>query len=225
MNTHGPLRIEVFNDGMFFENGMLLWVDGEPDGWIIDPGLPPQDAHIAKEIEAQGLTRLAVVLTHCHADHIAGIGPLKQKFDDMPVVCPVGEVEMLTDPETNLSASFGIPIAQAEPEQTISAGETLQLGPLVWNVLDVAGHSPGGLAYYCAAAGVALVGDALFAEGIGRYDFPTSNREQLLRNIEENLLSLPDETIIYPGHGPSRSIGEIKVGNMTLLGELSRLGE
>jgi hydroxyacylglutathione hydrolase len=89
-------------------------------------------------------------------------------------------------------------------------------------VLDVSGHSPAGVAYYCAEAGVALVGDAVFAEGIGRYDFPHSSRERLITNIRENLLTLPEDTVVYPGHGPSATIAQLLEHNMTLRAELDQ---
>jgi glyoxylase-like metal-dependent hydrolase (beta-lactamase superfamily II) len=222
MFRHGPLRIEIFNDPLFYENGMLLSLAGEPDCWIIDPGLPPQPEQMLAALERLDLTRPAIVLTHCHADHIAGIRPLRGALGDVPIVCPRDEANLLIDAEANLSASLGTPISAPPADQLLAAGESITLCDLNWSVLDVAGHSPGGVAYYCDAVGVAVVGDALFAEGIGRYDFPHSDRERLLRNIEESLLALPDDTVIYPGHGPSAPLGRIKVSNLTLLGELSR---
>lgn len=222
MFCHGPLRIEVFNDELFAENGMLLWCDGEPDVWIVDPGLPPQPEQMLACLHRHALKRCAIVLTHCHADHIAGIRPLRAELGEIPIVCPTDEQELLTSAQTNLSAAFGVPITAPPADQLVAPGERLALAELMWQTLDVAGHSPGGLAYYCQTAGVAIVGDALFAEGIGRYDFPHSDRARLLRNIEEHLLSLPDETVVYPGHGPSATIGRIKTSNWTLLAQLGR---
>jgi len=222
MYEFGPLRVEVFNDMMFQENGMLVWCDGEPDAWIVDPGLPPQPLQIAEAIEAHGLSRLAILLTHCHADHIAGVGPLCHAFEDVPVLCPADELELLTSAEANLSADFGMPIQCDPTDQLVRPGEKLSLGPTEWRVLNVAGHSPGAVAYYCEEHAVAIVGDALFAESIGRYDFPHSSREKLLRNIRENLLTLPDETVILPGHGPAATIEYIRAHNDVLRQELER---
>lgn len=222
MYTHGDLRIAIFNDPGFFENGLLISRAGCDECWIVDPGLPPQPREIAAAINAEGLTPAAIVLTHCHADHMAGVGPLKEAFPDANVLCPRGEEDMLIDAEENLSASFGVPIAGPPPDRLVEPGDELMLAELSWRALDVGGHSPAGLAYYCAEVGVALVGDSLFAEGIGRYDFPGSSHRRLIANIRENLLTLPPDTVVYPGHGPAATIEEILRSNLTLRAELEQ---
>ena len=204
---------------MFQENGLLLWPADGTDCWIVDPGFPPQTDAIVQAIGEHGLTPRAVLLTHCHVDHIAGVADMRKAFADTPLWCSRDESHMLGRPDANLSSFMGFSIKLAPAERLLSPGETLKLGELSWTVLDVAGHSPGGLAYCCEAAGVVITGDALFSGSIGRTDFPGSSTERLLRNIHENLLTLPDETVVYSGHGPTTTIGVERVDNPFLTSE------
>lgn len=210
---HGPLSIEPFTESMFQENAFLLWNRGAPDAWIIDPGMSPQGANLAKAARARQLAPQAILLTHCHADHIADIGALCQEFPDLAIWVPRGEEHMLLDPAANLSAPFGFSVVCPAASRVLVPGEVLPLGSLSWQVLDVSGHSPGGVAYYCPEASVVFTGDALFAGSIGRYDFPGSSGKRLLENIRRHLLTLPDDTVVYPGHGPVTSIGEERETN------------
>lgn len=213
METHGTLQVRIYNDPMFAENGLLLTAADGKQCWIIDPGLPPQPEEMTREIEREGLLPVAIVLTHCHGDHIAGVGPLVERFDGLRIIAPAEEAEMLTDATANRSAMFGFGIVAPPADEVIGPGTTIEMAGLQWDVLDVSGHSPGGLAFHSAAVGVAIVGDSLFAGGIGRYDFPGSSGPRLLANIREQLLTLPDETVIYPGHGPTSTIARERETN------------
>ncbi|MGD8454144.1 MAG: MBL fold metallo-hydrolase [Phycisphaerae bacterium] len=207
MNTHGSLHIEVFVEAMFQENGLLIWPDGAQACWIVDPGFSPQAEEIAAALERRGLTAQAILLTHCHPDHLAGVSAIRAKLPQVPLWAPRAEEHMLADPHANLSAQMGFPVTAPAADRLLEPGEEMTLDSTTWMVLDVGGHSPGGLAYYCSAAGVVLTGDALFAGSIGRYDFPGSSGKRLMTNIRENLLTLPSETVVYSGHGPSTTIG------------------
>lgn len=222
MLTHGPLRIQFFNDPLFWENGYLLHFEGRPECWIIDPGLPPQPDSFAAAIRSQSLQPQSILLTHCHGDHIAGVRPLQDRFPGLPLTAPRDEVHMLTDADANLSGAFGTPILASPPDRILAPGDELETGAHRWHILDVAGHSPGSLAYYCAVLGVAFVGDAVFAEGIGRTDFPGCDHLRLLTNIRDRLLTLPPETMLYSGHGPRATVRQIQTYNHFLLSELRR---
>lgn len=223
MIRHGDLCIDIFSDPLFGENGMLLRVAGDRQAWLIDPGLPPQPDQMRAALKHERLQPAAILLTHCHADHIAGVEPLREHFPDLPVVCPRGEELLLTDANANLSAAFGMPVAARPPQRLIAAGDILTLGRLEWRAIDVAGHSPAALGYYCAAAGVLIVGDAVFADSIGRTDFPHSDHERLLRNIRDHVLTLPPETVVYPGHGPTATVAQIQRHNRLLRDLLEQL--
>lgn len=220
LKRHGNVNIEIFVDSMFAQNALLVWCEGGAECWIVDPGFPPSPERILQALQARALTPAMILLTHCHPDHIAGITPIRRAFPSLPIVAPRGEEHMLTDASANLSAALGFPIVTPPADRLLSPGDVLTLSDSRWESLDVAGHSPASLAYYCGAAGLVISGDALFAGSIGRYDFPGCSRDRLLQNIVQNLLTLPDETTLYPGHGPTSTIGYERTHNGVLLAEL-----
>jgi len=198
------VEILTFVTGPFETNTYLTRSAGEC--WVIDPGMGPRG--LLEFLARRQLCPDRAVLTHAHCDHVAGIRDLRASVGDVPVWCPAGDADMLTDPALNLSSAFGLPIALPPPDEVFRPGDTLKLGDSAWAVLDTSGHTPGGVSLYCAAEGVVFSGDALFARSIGRTDFPGADGARLVGNIRENLLSLPAETKVYPGHGPATSIGE-----------------
>jgi glyoxylase-like metal-dependent hydrolase (beta-lactamase superfamily II) len=115
---------------------------------------------------------------------------------------------MLTDPQQNLSAGFGVPLATGVADPLpLEPGQEMNLAQLPWEVLDTSGHSPGSRSLHCPSGKLVIVGDALFAGGIGRTDLPAGDGERLVANIRQHLLSLPDETRVLAGHGPETTIG------------------
>jgi len=213
MRTHGPLNVASWVEPLFGENTFLVWPTGQTDAWIIDPGLPPQDQHVRDALTRRRLTPAAILLTHCHADHIAGVPLLQETYPACKLWAPRDEQHMLSDANANLSAPFGFDVVAPLPHTALKGGDTLELGELKWHVLDVSGHSPGGLAFYCPAAAVVFTGDTLIPGSIGRYDFPGSSGARLLANIREKLLTLPDATVVYAGHGSASTIGHERQHN------------
>ncbi len=213
MKHHGPLTIDVFIEPMFQENGYLLGTQEGAGAWIVDPGFPPQHEEIIAALKKRKLTPAAILITHGHTDHIAGVVGLRAAYPELPIHAPRDEQHMLTDARANLSAQIGMNLVVPACDRPVSPGETLTLGQFAWQVLDVAGHSPGGVAYYCPEAGVVFTGDSLFAGSIGRTDFPGSSTTQLLDNIRRHLLTLPDDTVVYSGHGPATTIAHERETN------------
>lgn len=203
-----PIRIDTFVDPQFGENGFVIWTRTGGPCWFIDPGFPPSGANMAAHARREKLTPEALILTHGHLDHIAGIPQIKEAYPDSPILMAKEAAPALTDPNQNLSAGYGFPMSFPPMATTdLMAGSTLTLDRTTWQVFDTSGHAPGSRSLYNAAAGVVIVGDALFYRSIGRTDFHHCNGRLFIRNIKNNLLTLPDETKVYSGHGPVTTIG------------------
>ena len=179
--------------------------------WIADAGFDP--AEMVEFLQSQRLRPEAVVLTHAHADHIAGLFEIRRAFPKVPIWIHEAEREWLTDPIKNLSGLVGMPVEGPTPDRLLQDGEELTLCGERWRVLHTPGHSPGGISLVHSASGQALVGDTLFAGSVGRSDFPGSDPEVLTASIRGRLYQLPDETKVYPGHGPPTTIGREKRTN------------
>ncbi len=216
LRAGGGLTIECLVLGELMTNCYVVLAPG-PEAvaqracWVVDPGLSP--AALLERLRRKALRPQRILLTHGHGDHIAGVAAVKEAHGDAVITVPAGDAGLLTDPVANLSLPLGFNITAPPAEETVEPGQELRLGALGWRVLDASGHTPGGAAYYCQAAGVVLTGDSLFADSIGRCDIPGASEAQLLRNIRENLLTLPDETRVLPGHGPPSSIGQERRSN------------
>lgn len=217
--TAQDVYIKIFNDPMYAENGMVVHFGAGRPCWIVDPGLPPQAARMIEYIREHKLTPAAVVLTHAHSDHIAGVDEVRAAFGDPPLYLAREEWPALSDPMENLSGHFGAAItARTDNLHDLADGAELQLDGTTWNVLDTSGHSPGGRTLYCAALKLAIVGDAVFAGSVGRVDFHHSDGDRLIRNISDNILTLPDDVQLIPGHGPATTVGAERATNPYLQG-------
>lgn len=221
-----PLTIDPFVEPRFGENAFVVsTVDaaGAPIGWVIDPSFPPQVDRLLEHLAGRAVTVEKILLTHGHADHIAGIDAVRAAFPDAAVMLGAPDQPMLADANRNLSAPFGLSVTlQARADADLAPGMPLWLGPFRWQVLDTSGHSPGSRSLYCPGAGLVIVGDALFAASIGRTDFPGSDHRRLLTNIRDHLFTLPDETVVYCGHGPTTTIGNERKSNPFLTDSYQR---
>lgn len=184
------------------------------DCLIIDTGL---DAGILINfLKQHKLNPVFVVLTHGHADHIAAIPDLRENFPDIKVYIHKLDAEMLTKPKDNLSLLAGVALKIEPADCLIEEGDMINTGGIKLEVLHTPGHTAGGISLYLRQEGIVFAGDALFADSIGRTDFPDGNFQQLVKSIKEKLFILADETICYPGHGPETTIGREKAYNQYL---------
>lgn len=212
------LHIYITNDPIYVENGYTIHRRDNGPCWIIDPGFEPQARKIIEYVQEHSLHPDAIVLTHAHADHIAGIDKVRDQLGKMPVYLAKVEWAALTDPMENFSGMLGPGFTtNVTGPIDLPAEETLELDDTIWKILDTSGHSPGGRTLYCQELGIAFVGDALFAGGIGRVDFPHSDGEKLMQNIHKKLMTLPDETRILSGHGGETTIGRERNTNPFIL--------
>lgn len=179
--------------------------------WIIDASFDP-DPLIA-DLQQDRLEPQALILTHAHPDHIAGVTEVRRAFARVPILIHEAEKDWLTDPTLNLSAMMGLPITAPAADRLLGDGERLTLGGDVWTVLHTPGHSPGGISLHHEPSRTLFAGDTLFGGSIGRTDFPGSDHDALVRSIRTRLYTLADDTRVFPGHGPATSIGKEKRGN------------
>jgi glyoxylase-like metal-dependent hydrolase (beta-lactamase superfamily II) len=182
---------------------------------IVDPTCGA--GRIVREQLEAGPPPRRILLTHAHADHFAGIEEIRSLVKDVEVCGPAGDAEMLSDPVANLSMFVGLPADPGRLDRMLRPGQIVWVGRSVWRVLDTSGHTPGGISFYCRQAATVIVGDTLFAGGIGRYDLPGASFQRLRDNIRANLFALPPETRVVPGHGPETTIEVEKSTNPFLL--------
>ncbi|PKK84923.1 MAG: MBL fold metallo-hydrolase [candidate division Zixibacteria bacterium HGW-Zixibacteria-1] len=207
------MQIETIVVSPFETNCYLVWSENSRDGVIIDPG--DEDERILERIEKQGINPRAVLLTHGHGDHIAAVDQVKKKLN-IPLYIGRGDETMLGSPSANVSAMFGFQISCPPADHIISDSDVIKIGPLTFTVFATPGHSPGGVCYF--AENILFCGDTLFYGSIGRTDLPGGSFQQLIDSIDRNILTLPDDIICYPGHGPATSVGQERRNNPFLTG-------
>jgi len=201
------------------ETNCYVVSDGNsPEAMIVDAG---DDAgRIVRALTAAGLVPRVLFSTHGHVDHVAANAELKERFPQMELALLGDERETLLRPALNLSLFMGGSVRPPEPDRLLAEGDGIAFGSLSFRVVALPGHTPGGAAAFGHVDGAPAVfsGDALFADSIGRHDFPGGDLETLLAAIRGKLLALPDETRVFPGHGPATTIGRERRHNPFLAG-------
>jgi glyoxylase-like metal-dependent hydrolase (beta-lactamase superfamily II) len=205
------VKIEVIVNSPFQTNSYLIHNDQSASAVLIDPG---DDAGMFVARLSRGkLDLAAILLTHGHLDHVGAVAALQKQLNAKVYMHPADLPILKTGPE--LALNFGLPIPELfQPDIELEDNQKITVAGIECSVLHTPGHTPGGV---CFLSGEYLfAGDTLFAQSIGRTDLPGGNHHQLIASIEQKLLPLPDNTIVYPGHGPDTTIGVEKVTNMFL---------
>jgi glyoxylase-like metal-dependent hydrolase (beta-lactamase superfamily II) len=208
-----PFEIRAIESMPYAENTYILWRPDQTDALVVDPGFEPN--LIFDVLNAKKLTPAVILNTHGHVDHIAGNAAMKKRYPTIPLVIGHGDAPMLTDPVLNLSAFSEAVVISPPADRNVNEGQTVEYAGFLLEVLEIPGHSPGHVVFILRDEQKVTVlgGDVLFSGSIGRTDFPGGSLPLLLRGIRSKLWPLPDDTIVYPGHGPPTTIGEEKRTN------------
>ncbi|MET3699224.1 glyoxylase-like metal-dependent hydrolase (beta-lactamase superfamily II) [Bacillus oleivorans] len=191
-------------------NCYLVWNESK-NCLIIDPG--GEDEKIRAAIKKLNLSPRAILLTHCHFDHIAALEEIRQSYS-IPVYVHENEAKWLLDPALNGSQLFNLGTVRCKPADRFFTTEgTLDVEGFQFTLFETPGHSPGSVSFYFEDDCFVISGDALFYGSIGRTDLPGGNHKELIKSIKEKLLTLPDDTIVLPGHDQETTINQEKEHN------------
>jgi hydroxyacylglutathione hydrolase len=207
------LSIQSFVFNPFSENTYIVF-DETKEAVIIDPGCyePEEKTELDQFISQQGLKIKYLLNTHCHIDHVLGNDHVKEKYK-VPFLIHRTE-EVVLRAVKSYSPNYGFAAyRETLPDQFLAEGDTVTFGNTQWKVLFVPGHSPGHIAFYDEKEKKVFSGDVLFERSIGRTDLPGGNFETLIQSIHQKLFTLPDEVVVYAGHGATTTIDEEKISN------------
>lgn len=211
--SQSPVRIKMILSMPFAENTYVAHLEGRQDCVVVDPGMEPEK--IVDYLDEAKLTPAAILLTHGHADHIAGNAALKDRWPAAPLVIGHAEANKLVDAQANLSGAFGLPITSPPADALLREGEVYEAAGFRFEIYEIPGHSSGHIVFVCRdfAPIVIFGGDVLFAGSIGRTDFPDGDFNLLASGIRDKLFVLPDDAVVLSGHGEPTTIGEERRGN------------
>jgi hydroxyacylglutathione hydrolase len=214
--VHGLIEVSRFTGGAFGQSGYLLRCPATARVAFVDPGAVAPE--MLRSLQLSGGELEAVYLTHAHVDHVEGVGAVRAVSDAPIYLHP--EARFLYDRVPEIALRFGIVLDPLPPpDRDLVPGEEVSVGEEPLEVRYTPGHAPGHVIFYSSSAGLALVGDVIFSRSIGRTDLPGGDFARLMRSIREEVLTLPDDTRLLPGHGPETTVGDERIGNPFLISQ------
>jgi len=205
------MKIIVIPVTPYEQNCSLIICETTQKAAIVDPG--GDVTRILSVVEQQGVTVEKILLTHGHLDHVGGTEAIADTLN-VPVIGPEKQDLFWLEQLEAQSQRFGFPLHTSfTPTAWLEENEMVSVGAINLKVLHIPGHTPGHIAFLDEQSQQIIVGDILFSGSIGRSDFPRGDQFQLVSGIKEKLLVLAPETIVYPGHGPTTTIGREKISN------------
>ena len=207
--------VRTFTGGGFGENAYLVVCETSGAAIVVDPG--EAASRIVEAVDAEGLDVQGIVLTHAHLDHVEGVHAIREAVPAAPIwIHPLARG--MYDALPQQAAMFGLSVEpQPAPDRDLQHGGTFRFGDCELEVRHAPGHAPGHVILVAARDGFALVGDVVFQGSIGRTDLPGGDFQTLMSSIREQVMTLPDETALYSGHGPPTTVGHERVGNPFLI--------
>lgn len=209
------MEIQTFTGPGFGENAYLAVCEESGSGVAIDPGSGA--TALCRAVEVDGLTLEAIFLTHAHLDHIEGVSTVREQHPEVPIWLHPDDLP-LYEGAPQQAAMFGLSAdPQPDPTHEIVPGEPLSFGACSFEVRFTPGHAPGHVVFVSGDDGFALVGDVVFQGSIGRTDLPGGDLQTLMKSIRGEILTLPDDMTLYPGHGPATTVGRERASNPFLV--------
>lgn len=208
------IKIQKFTFNPFFENTFIIMDDASSDAIVVDPGCFNQEEEqvLTDFILSKGLKVKYLINTHCHLDHIFGCQFIKEKYDSVYLI-PEGDLPLLKNAVMQ-AEMFGVEIKKPpQPDKLLSEDLILKLNDSELKFLFTPGHTPGEFCIYLEKEKILISGDVLFKEGIGRTDLWGGDYDTLINSINNKLFTLPNDVLIYPGHGEETTIGYEKMYN------------
>jgi glyoxylase-like metal-dependent hydrolase (beta-lactamase superfamily II) len=210
------MRVRAFTGGAFAENGYLVTCAATGATVVVDPGASA--GRMVAAVAAEALDLQAVLLTHAHLDHIEGIHVVREAFPRTPIWLHPLDLELYRA-LPSYAAAFGVRVhPQPEPDRELVPGEPFAFGACAFDVRFAPGHAPGHVIFVSHETGVAVVGDVVFQGSIGRTDLPGGDYATLMASIRDEILTLPDDMTLHPGHGPATTVGMERMANPFLAG-------